>query len=696
MKKRLMALLMALLMCFPASFAAAEEASSDAAKFNSFYKIPDTLTYKGGAVLRGFLKGADIYSKQLEVAYTTTSTPYLLLGEKTRWNVTISGGQAPYQCMVLVAYQQFGLDSFKNDWIGEARFELEGDSFTYTFNSEGKYFIEFRVMDDDGQFFTFQTRIYETYTQANESEPTTVAGKVNSIIASEITPGMSDYDRALVLHDWLIYHANYDYTYTNYDADGVLLKGTGVCDSYARAYLMLCTAAGLECIYVSGTAGSGAQSTWGDHGWNMVKIDGSWYHVDCTWDDPGEGGYERHDYFLLGDESLSADHRWNRPDDIFDPTGYLAPAAEKDYASNDAPDYDFTFTTMAEYGAGVDEMIASGLLKQKMTGLYLGTEDLNDFYNNVFWPWVTAGGTVTLKDAGRIAYAGFSGSLFYILPEWEDPAEYIDLAESEISMSVGRTATLRASDFYPAQDVFTWSSADPAIATVTGGYDENGPFATITAHASGTTAITATAPHGYASSATVTVMEAFAPDFALNMISNEGGFLLSWNAIPGVTEYTVVRTCEGKQTTLATTDAYEVQLTSAQLPADVRQEITVIGKRIVGGEAVFTYISDPIAYGKLTLTFEATLPDAVVAIDAEAFYGDTGLKSFKVPGNVQTIGDRAFYGCSALTTVCIPESVTSIGEGAFTGCPLQYAQVAQGSYAARYLLEYFPDIELVD
>ena len=119
--------------------------------------------------------------------------------------------------------------------------------------------------------------------------------------------GITDpWQIALWLHDWLIYNANYDYTYTRYTADGVLLEGTGVCDSYTRAYNLLLQEFGFECIRLT--------SEPMDHAWNLVKIDGQWCHIDVTWDDPNEGGYENHHYFGLTDERMSQDHDWDRTD----------------------------------------------------------------------------------------------------------------------------------------------------------------------------------------------------------------------------------------------------------------------------------------------------------------------------------------------------------------------------------------------
>lgn len=135
-------------------------------------------------------------------------------------------------------------------------------------------------------------------------EPDTVEEKVDWIAAKCRAAGISDeWEIALWLHDWLIYNANYDYTYTYYHPDGVLLNGTGVCQSYTEAYALLLNEFSIENRIL--------QAPEMNHSWNLVKIDGEWCHIDCTWDDPGTGGAENHDYFGPNDALISRDHFWS-------------------------------------------------------------------------------------------------------------------------------------------------------------------------------------------------------------------------------------------------------------------------------------------------------------------------------------------------------------------------------------------------
>ena len=113
--------------------------------------------------------------------------------------------------------------------------------------------------------------------------------------------GMSDLQKARALHDYLVQHMTYDYTFSNYDAYGALVEGTAVCEGYSLAYAALLQRAGIEFDF--------CESEDMNHMWNYVKIDGEWYHVDVTWDDPypDHEGSVSHQYFLVSDEQIASE-----------------------------------------------------------------------------------------------------------------------------------------------------------------------------------------------------------------------------------------------------------------------------------------------------------------------------------------------------------------------------------------------------
>lgn len=139
---------------------------------------------------------------------------------------------------------------------------------------------------------------------------------VQEIIGSELRGGQSDYDKAEAIHDYIVKNTAYDYkNYQNntipdqsYTIIGPLLLRTAVCEGYAKSMEFLLNKVGIESINVSGTANGGA------HTWNKVKIDGNWYNLDSTWDDPvpDRPGSTSHKYFLITDDYLARDHHWEQ------------------------------------------------------------------------------------------------------------------------------------------------------------------------------------------------------------------------------------------------------------------------------------------------------------------------------------------------------------------------------------------------
>lgn len=133
---------------------------------------------------------------------------------------------------------------------------------------------------------------------------------------------MSQYEKALAIHDYIILNCEYDEE--NFDADtvpgeshsayGALVKKIAVCDGYAKAYqYIMSEKLGIDCQIVTSDAMG--------HAWSLIKIDGSWYHADLTWDDPVYDciGRVYHEFFLLSDNEISDSehnhHDWKVEDE---------------------------------------------------------------------------------------------------------------------------------------------------------------------------------------------------------------------------------------------------------------------------------------------------------------------------------------------------------------------------------------------
>ena len=116
--------------------------------------------------------------------------------------------------------------------------------------------------------------------------------------------GSTAYELELFLHDFVCETTEYNYGATNaldFTAYGALIRGSAVCEGYARAFQLLCNRYGLNCIPIVGR-----DENLQGHMWNMVQLGSQWYHVDTTWDDLGE--QPLHTYFNLNDDMILRDH----------------------------------------------------------------------------------------------------------------------------------------------------------------------------------------------------------------------------------------------------------------------------------------------------------------------------------------------------------------------------------------------------
>lgn len=138
------------------------------------------------------------------------------------------------------------------------------------------------------------------------------------VIDSRINDGMSDYEKELAIHDFITGWSQFDYSVFGRSAEdgfsdgsdtpyGVLIDQSAMCHGYSSTFQLFMDMLDIECMTVFGIpSGNGVE-----HSWNIVKLDGEWYCVDCAWDDP-IGGMPGHSYFNVTSDYLrkGSIHRW--------------------------------------------------------------------------------------------------------------------------------------------------------------------------------------------------------------------------------------------------------------------------------------------------------------------------------------------------------------------------------------------------
>ncbi len=120
-------------------------------------------------------------------------------------------------------------------------------------------------------------------------------------IVSGIDSGMSDYEKLKYFHDYLVLNckSSTDDAYAD-SIYGALVRKKALCEGFAKAFSYLCNIAEIENMIVTGYTDV-------PHMWNMVKLGGSWYHVDVGWDKPSEALTERYPDMVLYQYFLTSD-----------------------------------------------------------------------------------------------------------------------------------------------------------------------------------------------------------------------------------------------------------------------------------------------------------------------------------------------------------------------------------------------------
>ena len=148
-----------------------------------------------------------------------------------------------------------------------------------------------------------------------------------------IKPGDSDFAKILKIHDWIVKNVSYGMSTLYYDFGvGALANRKAVCAGYAQCYQFLLSQVGIDSVYIA------ANTKKEPHAWNLVKLDGHWFHVDCTWDRGlGVNPNVKHTYFMLSDAEFNADgvhsEDWKKPEKGY-PTNNVCTIQNKFYASN--------------------------------------------------------------------------------------------------------------------------------------------------------------------------------------------------------------------------------------------------------------------------------------------------------------------------------------------------------------------------
>lgn len=218
-----------------------------------------------------------------------------------------------------------------------------------------------------GETDNYVSRVIIDYTETNKTKVKEMQDAIKAAgeeILLLINDDMTDFEKVMTVHNYMILHYEYDYTYSNYDAS-IMVTKTGVCQAYSYAFKYMMDLLEVPCVFVP------AESMY--HGWNMVNIDGSWYHIDLTWDDASDDQYGmvQNRFALLSDAQIQALNHYG-----YDTNGLTA---DSDYYDN-APWHNSTGEVVSSHGTSY-WVAGNKLVSSKGEVIFENLDEKSDGWN---------------------------------------------------------------------------------------------------------------------------------------------------------------------------------------------------------------------------------------------------------------------------------------------------------------------------
>ena len=216
------------------------------------------------------------------------------------------------------------------------------------------------------------TQISDAYKSGNTSnlsdKDKETLNMAKSVLDEIITDGMSDYEKELAVYKWMTANIGFDSGSMTVVPDddskpvdnpnGVLKNHEAVCVGYATTFRLFMQMLGIDCMVV--------HDSYLSHSWDLVKLDGQWYHTDVYSDAGSSTGNFSH--FNLNDETMMNSQEWNT--DFF-------PAADG-YKYN----YAYVNKTQCSDVYAIPELVRAALdARQGVVSLDFGKDVSDDIYD---------------------------------------------------------------------------------------------------------------------------------------------------------------------------------------------------------------------------------------------------------------------------------------------------------------------------
>lgn len=537
-------------------------------------------------------------------------------------------------------FQRLQFRNFFQDFLNHhPEFFYLGD--TYSYSLSGNY-VQTLYIKYASSSTAEMTRMVNTYEK-----------KVRDIL-SYVDSSWSPLEKALYVNDYLAVNCEYDLTLQNFDAYDALITRKAVCQGYTLAYMDLMNRMEIPCEVVSSNSMN--------HIWNLIQINGSWYHVDVTWNDPTPDycGKANHD-FLLKSTSwfVSAEGKHNASDHVY--SGSLSAYS----ASSTSYDSYFwnTVNTPFCYSGGFWYSNVNHSIKE-FTGSTTGLTERRTLVslNNVWPAWGGTGGSWSgIYDGCSV----FAGTLYYAAPtgiqavnlatgQAVSPAPYTltaaeqaqgylygfcigrdGIMEYAVSQGPNMTGTRKRLSIH-SHTFGSWSSLTASTCTSTG--EETRFCGTCGYHEEQDIPAT-----GHLHPVTTKKAATFLKKGSSKTVCQDCGTTLENKTLAKIT-------CKKNQ--VYTVGNYKYKIISPKTNGQGTVAFYRLAKNV-----------SKVSTGDTVTILGAKFK--VVQISAQAFKNKSSVTSITIGKNVQTIGKEAFYGTKKLKTLTIKSSkITKVGSNA--------------------------------
>jgi len=257
----------------------------------------------------------------------------------------------------------------------------------------------------NGNSYNYDASLQISYVET-KAQADIVETKVREILSQIIKNGMDDVEREKAIHDYIVSTVAYDTSLTDHSDYGALFnKHTTVCQGYALLCYKMLTDAGINTRLV---ISDNASNEYG-HAWNMAQINGRWYHLDCTYDDPVPDvpGRIEYNYFNKTDAEMAVNHTWDK-------TKYPAATTEFEFP-NTGKIHNIDLVHLGKYGQ--INISTSGINDGTKINFSLVNEDGTDASET------DGKNNIIFMDEAPNIYAGtYSGQ--YFIPEYVPEQNY--------------------------------------------------------------------------------------------------------------------------------------------------------------------------------------------------------------------------------------------------------------------------------